>query len=211
MGKDKSEIIVPDAKEIHRQEKVVRKERKESMLRRVRESYYVAGIAYAVLGVGMIAVPDKIHDVLSYLLGGVLLFYAIVALIRFFVGNDDKKNFFQLDFIVGVLVAIAGVLIIVIPHLILDLMPLVFGILLIFGSLINFQDAFELKKCQYPKWKWFMVMAGVTLIAGILLVSFSTLNSSNIMTRIIGVCFVVVGINSTVGNIAANVRGKKRN
>lgn len=208
MGKDKdAEIIVPSQEDIKRQEKAAKKEKKNSMLRKVRESYYVAGIAYAILGLGMLVSPEKINGILSYLLGGILVFYAIIALIRFFVGGNGK-NFLQMDFIVGVLMAVAGVLIIFIPDLILDLMPLVFGTLLIFGSIINMQDAFELKRCGWSKWKWFMTMAAITMIAGIVFVCMSKLKAP-VLHRVIGGVFFVVGINSAVGNIAAEVRSQK--
>ncbi len=207
MGKD-TEIIVPDAKDAKKQAKKARKEQKEGMLRKVRESYYVAGIAYAVLGLGMLIVPEHINAALSYILGGVLIFYAIIALIRFFIETEDKKNLLQLDFIVGALMAVAGVLIIMLPRIILDLMPLMFGILLVFGSIVNFQDAYELKRLKWSKWKWFMLMAGVTLITGIVFVCLAKFNNL-IFTRVIGAAFAFIGINSAVGNIAVGVKQKQ--
>lgn len=207
MGKQKeNEIIVPSQEDIKKQEKNAKKEKKNSMLKRVRENYYVAGIAYGILGIGMLIVPGSINGIMSYLLGGIMVFYAVIALIRFFVGGN--KDFFQMDFIVGALMAVAGVIIIFIPAFVIDLLPLFFGALLIFGSIINLQDALDLKKTGWPKWKWFMTMAGVAFVVGIVFICLSSLNNI-VFERVVGGVLAFIGINSAIGNIAVEVRLKR--
>lgn len=198
-----NEIMVPSNDDIKKQEKEAKKEKKNSMLKRVRENYYVAGIAYAILGIGMLIVPESINGIMSYLLGGIMVFYAIIALIRFFVAGN--KDLMQMDFIVGALMAIAGIIIIFIPAFVIDLLPLFFGVLLIFGSIINLQDAIDLKKTGWPKWKWFLTMAGVAFVAGIIFVVFSAANNI-VLERVVGGVIAFVGVNSAVGNIAVEVR-----
>lgn len=208
MGKDKdTQVIVPPQEDIRKKEKEARKQRKNSMLHRVRESFYVAAIACALLGFSMLISPENNRWVMTYLLGGILIFYSIIALIRFFVGGYGK-DFLQMDFIVGVLMAVAGILIICIPALVYDLLPIVFGAILIFGSIINMQDAIELKRCGWSKWKWFMMMAAITMISGIIFICLSKLNGI-VLQRVIGGVYFVVGINSAVGNIAVEVRSRK--
>lgn len=200
----KQEIIVPSEENIKKQEK---KAQKNSVLKRVRENYYVAGIAYAILGVGMLAVPESINGIMSYLLGGIMLFYAIIALIRFFVAGN--KDFMQMDFIVGAIMAIAGIIIIFIPTVVIKLLPVFFGALLVFGSIINLQDALDLKKASWSKWKWFMTMAIAAFIAGLVFIVLSALNNT-VLERVVGGVLAFVGINSAVGNIAVEVRTKER-
>lgn len=202
----KQEIVVPSQEDIKKQEKNAKKEKNNSMLKRVRENYYVAGIAYAILGVGMLAVPESINGIMSYLLGGIMLFYAIIALIRFFVAGN--KDLMQMDFIVGAIMAIAGIIIIFIPTIVIKLLPVFFGALLIFGSIINLQDALDLKKAGWSKWRWFLTMATAAFIAGIVFIVLAALNNT-VLERVVGGVLAFVGINSAIGNIAVEVRTKE--
>ena len=86
---------------------------------------------------------------------------------------------------------------------------MVFGILLIFGAIVNFSDAMDLRKFQYRNWGWFAIAAAISLIAGITFVCFSRIGNNSLMTRIIGGVYMLLGLNSAVGNLAAKVRKEK--
>ena len=81
--------------------------------------------------------------------------------------------------------------------IVVRILPIVFGLFVIFDSLGRIQNALELRKCQYPSWKGFLLLAVLSIVLGIVMIldPFGTMET---LVMAIGVILIVEDRKSVV-------------
>ena len=124
---------------------------------------------YLALGIFLLMVPGTALNVVCYALGGVVLACAAVQLVRYFV---VERGVFQsqLTLISGLVCLALGAFLIIRSDVVVRVLPIVFGLFVIFDSLGRIQNALELRRCGYPSWKIFLLLAVLSVVLGIVMV-----------------------------------------
>mgnify|MGYP003227978379 CR=1 FL=1 len=128
------------------------------MAKKLKWNLILMSLLYLALGIFLLMVPGTALNVVCYALGGVVLACAAVQLVRYFV---VERGVFQsqLTLISGLVCLALGAL-----------LPIVFGLFIIFDSLGRVQNALELRRCAYSSWKVFLLLAVLSVILGIVMV-----------------------------------------
>ena len=73
-----------------------------------------------------------------------------------------------------------------------SILPIVFGLFVIFDSLGRIQNALELRRCEYPSWKGFLLLAVLSIALGVIMIvdPFGTMET---LVMAIGVILIVEG------------------
>ena len=128
------------------------------MGKKLKWNLVLMSILYLGLGIFLLLVPGTALNIVCYALGGVVLACAAVQLIRYFA---VERGVFQsqLTLISGLVCLGLGAFLIIRSDIVVRILPIVFGLFVIFDSLGRIQNALELRRCEYPSWKGFLLLA----------------------------------------------------
>ena len=161
------------------------------MGKKLKWNLVLMSILYLGLGIFLLLVPGTAMNIVCYALGGVVLACAAVQLVRYFA---VERGVFQsqLTLISGLVCLGLGAFLIIRSDIVVRILPIVFGLFVVFDSLGRIQNALELRKCQYPSWKGFLLLAVLSIVLGIVMIldPFGTMET---LVMAIGVILIVEG------------------
>ena len=139
------------------------------MAKKLKWNLILMSLLYLALGIFLLMVPGTALNVVCYALGGVVLACAAVQLVRYFV---VERGVFQsqLTLISGLVCLALGAFLIIRSDVVVRVLPIVFGLFVIFDSLGRIQNALELRRCEYSSWKIFLLLAVLSVALGIVMV-----------------------------------------
>ena len=122
---------------------------------------------YAVVGILLILLKDLVSNVASVTLAAGLVALGSWLLLRYF-RSDTAKRIAGTDLAVGLILLLAGILLICSPSDLREVFPKVWGLSLFFGSFLKIQYAFDEKTVGVRRWWIMLIFAAVSLAIGIL-------------------------------------------
>ena len=161
------------------------------MVKKLKWNLVLMSALYLGLGVFLLMKPTTALNIVCYALGAVVLACAAVQLIRYFV---VERGVFQsqLTLISGIICLALGAFLILRSDIVVSILPIVFGLFVIFDSLGRIQNALELRRCEYPSWKSFLLLAVLSIVLGVIMIvdPFGTMET---LVMAIGVILIVEG------------------
>ena len=161
------------------------------MGKKLKWNLILMSILYLALGIFLLMVPGTALNIVCYALGGVVLACAAVQLVRYFA---VERGVFQsqLTLISGLVCLGLGAFLIIRSDIVVRILPIVFGLFVIFDSLGRIQNALELRRCKYSSWKGFLLLAVLSIVLGIVMIldPFGTMET---LVMAIGVILIIEG------------------
>lgn len=148
-------------------------------------------VLYIALGIFLIVEPGTALNVVCYALGGMVLACAVMQLVRYFTAERGVFQS-QLTLAFGIICLALGGFLIIRSDIVVRILPIVFGLFVIFDSLGRIQNAMELRRCRYSSWKGLLLLAVLSVVLGIIMVvnPFETMET---LVMAIGIILVVEG------------------
>ena len=121
------------------------------------------------------------------------------------------KWFGKIELVFGSIFAILGGFIVLYPLGIISIIPLVFGILLVYHGIANMKQAFELRQYKDKGW-WLPVLIAASTIALGVVIMRNPFGTIEMLMRIIGVCILYDGLMNTmlVGRFVKSIRNFRK-
>ena len=161
------------------------------MGKKLKWNLILMSLLYLGLGFFLLLVPGTALNVVCYALGAVVLICAVVQLVRYFA---VERGVFQsqLTLISGLVCLALGAFLIIRSDIVVRILPIVFGLFVIFDSLGRIQNALELRRCNYESWKGFLALALLSVVLGVVMIMnpFGTMET---LVMAIGVILIVEG------------------
>ena len=95
----------------------------------------------------------------------------------------------------AVAAVILGVLLLAAPNTVVSLVPIAVGVVIAVNGLVNLTQALELRKISYTRWQWPLVLAILTILAGLFLV-FNPLKPIKWAVMAIGAVLIFNGVSN---------------
>ena len=139
------------------------------MGKKLKWNLILMSVLYLGLGAFLLLVPGTALNVVCYALGAVVLACAVVQLVRYFA---VERGVFQsqLTLVSGLVCLGLGAFLIIRSDIVVRILPIVFGLFVIFDSLGRIQNALELRRCQYSSWKGFLLLALLSIVLGVVMI-----------------------------------------
>lgn len=147
---------------------------------------------FIILGILLFLKPVTTISIISYIIGGIIFITGLVSLIRYF-KDKEEKDYFNFEFVYGVLSIIVALVIICNPTAIATIIPIVLGGWMIINSIIKIQLSLNLKSYKNDKWLPTFIIATITLIWGALLI-INPLKGALVITQVIGLFIIVYAV-----------------
>ena len=157
----------------------------------------IADLIMLIMGICMLAWPDKILSTISVIIGVIFIVYAIYNIIKY-VRIEEKGNGDLPLLVTGIAVAIAGTFLIIQSSFIEAFFSILIGIILTISSIMRLQDALIYKNED----KLPLILSIITLVCGILCL-FGKMMPIQIMIVFIGVILVIYSLADIVQAMAS--------
>ena len=161
------------------------------MGKKLKWNLIVMSVLYLALGIFLLMVPGTALNVVCYALGGVVLLGAVIQLVRYFL---VERGIFQsqLTLISGLVCLALGGFLILRSDIVVRILPIVFGLFVIFDSLGRVQSALELRRCGYGSWKGFLLLALLSVVLGVVMIE-DPFGAMETLVMAIGVILIIEG------------------
>ena len=161
------------------------------MAKKLKWNLILMSVLYLGLGIFLLMRPSTALNVVCYALGGVVLVCAAVQLVRYFA---VERGIFQsqLTLISGIICLSLGAFLILRSDIVVRILPIVFGLFVIFDSLGRIQNALDLRRCEYPSWKGFLLLPVLSVVLGVVMIlnPFGTMET---LVMAIGIILIIEG------------------
>ncbi len=134
--------------------------------------------------------PGTALNIVCYALGGVVLACAAGALIRYFV--VERGVFRPACLISGLICLALGVFLLLRSDIVVSILPIVFGLFVIFDAIGRVQNALDLRRCGYDSWKGFLLLPVLSVVLGVMLI-LNPFGAMETLVMAIGVILIVEG------------------
>ena len=161
------------------------------MVKKLKWNMILMSVLYLGLGIFLLAKPGTALNIVCYALGAVVLACAAVQLIRYFVAERGVFQS-QLTLISGLVCLGLGAFLIIRSDIVVSILPIVFGLFVIFDALGRVQNALDLRRCGYDSWKGFLLLPVLSVVLGVIMIA-NPFGAMETLVMAIGIILIIEG------------------
>lgn len=174
----------------------------KTLLKSILSGSLFSSLVYVILGLVLILVPGLTMTTLVRIGAGALIATGIFDLLRY-VFHKESDGKLNNRLVTGVILTIAGGILMSKPTLVINLVPTILGIALMIEGLVKLQRAIDLFRMKYTKWLSVLLVAVISLAIGILVLT-NPFNTARTLVAIIGIGLVFAGLTGVIVNLVVN-------
>ena len=162
----------------------------EQFFKKIGWTSIITSLAFTVLGIIIAYNPNTTFQIISYVLGAILIAYGILKVIEYFKvkGSYDLYNY---ELVYGIIACLLGIVVIVCSGMIEALLRILIGIWIVYSGAMRLGLAMKLQKLDTDNKIWvpMLLIAIAMLICGLYIIA---VPGTIMMT--IGIIMVIYGI-----------------
>ena len=155
------------------------------------KSYVFDGILLVALGLVFLLLPEASLTVLCVILGVALIVMGMLKLIFFAATAKALRR--PVKVIIGVIQMVLGFALIIKPDVFINLFQIVVGVVLIYGSLLLFINAYRLRKIRGTFFVLSIIFGLIILALGAIIVA-NPIAFAGFMMQLQGVALIIEGV-----------------
>jgi uncharacterized membrane protein HdeD (DUF308 family) len=144
-------------------------------------------ILLIVLGALLTWKPIGFIKTIVIVIGAVLFIMSIIDFLAYF--NSDQ-NINNANLFKGIIELIASILLIFRNDVLIDLFPIIIGVVLIFNNIFKMQIALDIKKVDNNKWTYGFVSSLVCILIGVVII-LNPFNTLEFVVRLAGIILLI--------------------
>lgn len=152
-------------------------------------------VIFAILGTVLVCNPEGSVRIISYILGAIFIIAGVYKMINYFAAKG-RYDFYNYDFIYGILAIIIGLVTIMYNNTIGAIFRVMIGLWVMYSALIRASLAFKLKTLDLNVWVYTIILAILMFICGL----YITLNTGTVIMTI-GVAIIVYSVIDIIEDI----------
>ena len=153
--------------------------------------YILCSILLCAIGTLLICLPTLSAEVLCVVLGVVSLVYGTEKIIGYF-SKDMYRLAFQFDLALGIFVAIIGVILLLHPGKVLELVDFIVGLFVLIEGVFKVQTSVDAFRFGMKAW-WLILMGALLSCVFGLLLLFSLLPATTVLMVFVGISLIADG------------------
>ena len=151
-------------------------------------------ILMIILGLLLIIWPGKTLEVAAKILGIALLVGGVISCFGWY----RDRHVYGGDYTtlaIGILCLVAGLVVFIAPHGVITLLPKIIGVGIAVNGVLNLAQSMEMRKMGSANWMGSVIMAVLTIVAGLFLVFFS-FSAMKVAVMVIGGVIIYNGVSN---------------
>ena len=168
-----------------------------TIFRSVQKHALLRSIAYILLGIAIFLEPNKVSQMILYL---IVSYNVLMGIFNFISGIKNKTNGYNSATPIAIFYFVFALLLFLFAKPLVGALPFLFGIMFIIGGGIRLSQSLRLRQYVNVKWLPMFIYGGVMIGAGVLLVAnpFSTMI---IFFQFFGITLLIAGISELIAFI----------
>lgn len=143
----------------------------------------IFAVGAAILGIILLIWPAASLIIMAKCIGALVAIGGLAAAYQFYKDHDSPAK--SLLLVMAAVMIICGAVIFLHPEELVKLIPMIMGILVLISGLINLGETFTLSKKRYSRWWLSLIIAVITIGAGLFLIT-RAFSLAALITRIAG-------------------------
>ncbi|MCM1263211.1 MAG: DUF308 domain-containing protein [Butyrivibrio sp.] len=181
----------------------------ESLLKKIKANAIVSALMCIILGIILVVWPGRTVRTVCMIIGFVLVVSGVNRLCTFIFGKDNSI-YSRMNLITGVIVLLIGAWILFRPDQIIELIPILVGIIVIIHGINDLQQTVTLCQNKYDKW-WIALLLGIITVGFGVLLIFNPFAAVETLIIFIGVFLIYDGVSdiwivSRVSHVAKQMK-----
>lgn len=168
----------------------------KKIMKQMKWDVIMTSILYVALGIVVLAMPGIMFKTLGYLIGAFLIVAGAVSMVCYLL-REAHRNYFRNDFLYGLIEITVGIIVLYKVDKIMELVPIMLGILVVASGCRKLQDAIDMKRLEYGGWIAMLVLAAVNVIFGVVLI-LNPIAVERILEQLIGIGLIISGVTDCV-------------
>ena len=163
-------------------------------------------IVMIILGLLLIIWPGKTLEVAAKILGIALLVGGVISCFSWY----RDRHVYGGDYTtlaIGILCLVAGLVVFIAPHGVITLLPKIIGVGIAVNGVLNLAQAMEMRKMGSANWMGSVIMAVLTIVAGLFLVFFS-FSAMKAAVMVIGGVIIYNGVSNLLSESGYRKAGR---
>lgn len=158
---------------------------------------YVA-FCLLIIGAGLCMAiwPTVSMQVMSYIIGALILAFGIIRIVGYF-ADDFYCIAFQFDLALGIFASVIGIAVLIHPKWIMASLPIAIGLFVLVDGLFSVQSAIDAKRFGIRRWWLILIFSILTVAIGLVMI-FNPMRSAEILAVITGIALIASGIEAMI-------------
>lgn len=181
-----------------------------NFLKSIKFNILSSAILCIVLGIVLMVYPNASLTLVCRAVGAIVLITGL-GFVGSYLRVGKTRWFGKVELVFGSIFAILGGFIVLYPLGVVSIVPIVFGVLLVYHGIANMRQAFELHKYKDKGW-WFPVLIAASTIGLGVVIMKNPFGTIEMLMRIIGACLLYDGLMNTmlVGRFVKSIRNFRK-
>lgn len=169
----------------------------EQFFKKIGWTSIVTSLGFAILGIIIAYNPNTTFQIISYVLGGILIAYGVIKIIEYF-KMKDVNSLYSSELSFGIIAALFGIVVIVCSDMIETMIRILIGIWIVYSGVMRLGLAIRLQKFDSDNRIWVPVLfiALAMLLCGIYIIA-----SPGAVMMTIGIIMVVYAVMDIIEEI----------
>lgn len=155
----------------------------------------ISSIIFLILGLLLVFKTEGTINLISSIIGCILLINGGFSTIKYFKENDNKVNI-----IYGIVAILAGFILILNPTTIVSILPFVLGVYFTISGIIKFKYALDIKNYQRRTPVFMLIVSIMMMICGILFI-INPFSGAVAITKTIGIYLIIYSVLDIINSI----------
>ena len=141
----------------------------KNFVKSFKRDYIIVSATLIILGLLLVLLPEAAGMYICYISGVVCCLMGVVRIIDYFRSGVSLRRY-STGLAFGLILVSAGVFVLVRPQVLLEVIPTVFGIAIIFDSILKLQYSIDMLRLHALNWWLMLIIAAITGTLGALMV-----------------------------------------
>lgn len=155
----------------------------------------ISSIIFLILGLLLVFKTEGTINLISSIIGVILLMNGGFSTIKYFKENDNKVNI-----IYGIVAILAGFILILNPTTIVSILPFVLGIYFTVSGIIKLKYALDIKNYQRRTPVFMVIVSILMMVCGVLFI-INPFEGAVAITKIIGIYLIIYSVLDIINSI----------
>ena len=155
----------------------------------------ISSIMFLILGLLLVLKTKGTINLISSIIGVILLMNGGFSTIRYFKENNNKVNI-----IYGIVAILAGFILILNPTTIVSILPFVLGIYFTVSGIIKLKYALDIKNYQRRTPVFMVIVSILMMVCGVLFI-INPFEGAVAITKIIGIYLIIYSVLDIINSI----------
>lgn len=162
----------------------------------VNRTFVLTAILYVLLGIILLIWHESVTEAIGYIIAGGMLVIGGGYVFTYFMKDVDYAMSDH-DLVVGLLCVIVGVYAFINVKAVVSMIPTVLGFAVVFSGLLKIQKAVDAGRAGYVNWPYFLIVAALTCIIGVVILA-NPFETASALVMLIGVGLIISGVSDVV-------------